>query len=40
LVAIGGVAIVNRPAHFFLKKRGVWITAAARQIAGEPDSHR
>jgi hypothetical protein len=40
LVAIGGVAVVNRLAYFFLQKRGDWIAAAARQIAGQPDSHR
>jgi hypothetical protein len=40
LVAIGGVAVVNRLAHFCRKKRVACIAAAARQIAGEPDSHR
>jgi hypothetical protein len=40
LVAIGGVAVVNRLAHFYLKNFGVWLAAAARQIAGKPDSHR
>jgi hypothetical protein len=40
LVAIGCAAVVNLLAHFYLKNCGVWIAAAARQIAGEPDSHR
>jgi hypothetical protein len=40
LVAIGCAAVVNRLAHFYLKNGGVWIAAAARQIAGKPDSHR
>jgi hypothetical protein len=40
LVAIGGAAVVNRLAHFYLKDCGIWIAAAARQIAGKPDSHR
>jgi hypothetical protein len=40
LVAIGGVAVVNRLARFYLKNFGVWIAAAARQIAGKPDFHR
>jgi hypothetical protein len=40
LVAIGGAAVVNRLAHFHLKDCGIWIAAAARQIAGKPDSHR
>jgi hypothetical protein len=33
-------SFVNRLAHFYLKNCGAWIAAAARQIAGEPDSHR
>ena len=40
LVAIGGVAVVHRPAHFLLKERVDWITAAARQIATKVCSHR
>jgi hypothetical protein len=40
LVAIGCAAVANRLAHFHLKNCGVWFAAAARQIAGEPDSHR
>ena len=40
LVAIGGVAVVNRLAHFYLKICGVWITAAARQIATKVCSHK
>jgi hypothetical protein len=40
LVAIGCAAVVNRLAHFYLKICSVWIAAASRQIAGEPDSHR
>jgi hypothetical protein len=40
LVAIGGAAVVNRLAYFHLKNCGVWIAAAARQIAGKPDSHK
>jgi hypothetical protein len=40
LVAIGCAAVVNRLARLHLKNCGVWIAAAARQIAGEPDSHR
>ena len=31
--AIGGAAVVNRLAHFYLEKRGVRVTAASRQIA-------
>jgi hypothetical protein len=34
LVAIGCAAVANRLAHFYLKDSGVWIAAAARQIAG------
>ena len=33
LRAIGGAAVVNRLAHFYLEKRGVRVTAASRQIA-------
>jgi hypothetical protein len=40
LRAIGGAAVVNRLAHFFLQKRGVSIAAAARQIATKVCSHR
>jgi hypothetical protein len=40
LRAIGGVAVVNRLARFYLKNCGAWIAAAARQIAGKPDFHR
>jgi hypothetical protein len=40
LVAIGCAAVVNRLAYFHLKNCGVWIAAAARQIAGKPYSHR
>jgi hypothetical protein len=40
LVAIGCAAVVNRLAHFYLKSCGVWIAAAARQIAGKPNSHK
>jgi hypothetical protein len=40
LVAIGGAAVVHRPAHFLLKERVDWITAAARQIATKVCSHR
>jgi hypothetical protein len=40
LRAIGCAAVVTRLAHFCLIKRGAWVAAAARQIAGEPDSHR
>ena len=31
--AIGGAAVVNRLAHFYLEKRGARVTAASRQIA-------
>ena len=31
--AIGGAAVVNRLAHFYLEKRGARVTAAPRQIA-------
>jgi hypothetical protein len=40
LVAIGGAAVVNRLAYLYLKSCGAWIAAAARQIAGKPDSHK
>jgi hypothetical protein len=40
LFAIGCAAVVNPLACFHLKNCGAWIAAAARQIAGEPDSHR
>jgi hypothetical protein len=33
LRAIGGAAVVNRLAHFYLEKRGARVTAASRQIA-------
>jgi hypothetical protein len=39
LVAIGCAAAVNRAAHFYLKICGVWIAAAARQIATKVCSH-
>ena len=35
LRAIGGAAVVNRLAHFYLKKRGARLTAASRQISRE-----
>ena len=31
--AIGGAAVVNRLAHFYLEKRNAQVTAASRQIA-------
>jgi hypothetical protein len=40
LLAIGCAAVVNRLAHFYLKICGVWIAAAARQIATKVCSHR
>jgi hypothetical protein len=33
LRAIGGAAVVNRLAYFYLEKRGARVTAASRQIA-------
>jgi hypothetical protein len=39
-LAIGCAAVVNRLAHFYLKICGVWIAAAARQIATKVCSHR
>jgi hypothetical protein len=33
LRAIGGAAVVNRLAHFYLEKRSAQVTAASRQIA-------
>ena len=33
--AIGGAAVVNRLACFYLDKCGAWITAASRQIASQ-----
>ena len=40
LLAIGCAAVVNRLVHFYLKTCGVWIAAAARQIATKVCSHR
>ena len=37
--AIGGAAVVNRLAHFYLEKRGARVTAASRQIARKRDSY-
>jgi hypothetical protein len=38
-LAIGCAAVVNRLARLWLEKRGVWIAAAARQIATKVCSH-
>ena len=38
--AIGGAAVVNRLARFYLDNRGAWIGAATQPIAGKPARYK